>query len=148
MIQKVSFIQQSKHLINRSTLRNNSSMLSLMTLAGAGMTSFSSPKLEPTDMLIPGGLTLKEKAYFVLKGKLPKCVYERWVPYSKDAITNAGDQVVTINKGDGYIGSIISPPHAPGESFTDQSSDPNIGILDGDSGLDAIDTNFLDVLDS
>ena len=148
MIQKISLIQQNKHLINRSTLNNNASKLGLMVLAGAGMSSFNTPNLEPTDMLIPGGLTIKEKAYYVLKGKLPKCVYERWVPYSKDSITQAGDQVVTINKGDGYIGSIITPPHAPDECIGDSFKDPNTGILSDDSGSDFIDTNPFDISDT
>ena len=54
-----------------------SSVLGLTVLAGSSMSNMNSAHFEPTDMIIPDGLSYNEKAYFLLKGKLPESVYER-----------------------------------------------------------------------
>jgi len=100
---------------NRKNLQK-ASIAGLAVLAGSSMSGWHGPTFTPTDMVIPGGLDLKEKAYYLLKGKLPKSVYERWFPQDNTYMPKDGDQVVTINIGDGqYIGSIIEGPHKIGE---------------------------------
>ena len=105
MIQKIL-----PRITTRSILQkgNNSK---LMNLAGSSMSGWHGPHFEPTEMIIPGGLNFKEKAYFLLKGKLPKSVYERWFPNDDNYIGNEGDQIVTINKAGNYVGSIVESPH-------------------------------------
>ena len=89
----------------------------LAILAGSSMSGWHDPipryiHKEPTEMIIPNGLTLKEKAYFVLKGELPPSVYDRLIPLDENYIPNNKDQVVTINILDnGYMGKVVEAPH-------------------------------------
>ena len=108
---------QITKLPTRSTLQKTNSNLRL--LAGSSMSNWSGPRFEPTEMVIPGGLDLKEKFYYALKGKFPKSVLERWIPSSKYT-PQEGDQVVTANISSRYIEDILDEPHDfidDGDSF-------------------------------
>lgn len=115
----------------------------LAVLAGSSMSGWHGPRYTTVEKIIPGGLDLKEKAYFLIKGKLPPSVYERWHTKGSDYIPQEGDQVVSVNMYDGeyarqYVGEIVEAPHAIGT--TDY-----IEPLDADS-LDVLtsDTSFID----
>lgn len=108
----------------RQTLTQKTS--SIKRLFGASMSNWSGPSLLPTEMVIPGGLSKKEKMYFLLKGKLPKSVYERWVPHTEDYCCQEGDQLVTVAKDDTYIGSILEKPH----NFEVVAEDSREGIIE------------------
>ena len=53
---------------------------------------------EKANMIIPGGLDLKEKFYYKMTGKLPKSVQERWVEANGNVKISEGDQMVTVDK--------------------------------------------------
>ncbi len=112
----------------RRPLRANlqkTSVLGLGVLAGSSMSGLHGPNFEPTEMIIPGGLDFKEQAYYLLKGKLPKSVVERWFPQSDNYTPAPEDQVVTVNIGNNqYIGDIVEAPHEIGTSAV---NDPTIG---------------------
>lgn len=110
----------------RSTLKETS--LNLKVLAGSSMSGWHGPSFTPTDMIIPGGLTYPEKAYYLLRGKLPSSVYDRWVHRSADYVPQDGDEVVTINRADNYIGSIVEGPRnlITGESISETVPDDSL----------------------
>ena len=93
----------------RSALKPNNSGLKI--LAGSSMSGWNTPKFKPTEMVIPGGLDFKEKAYYLLTGKMPKSVLERWVPNSSDYIAGTGDQIVTADISGRYVGNLLDSPH-------------------------------------
>lgn len=87
----------------------------LAVLAGSSMSGWNTPEFVATQKVIPGGLDLREKAYFLLKGKMPQSVIKRWETLTNDYTPKEGDQVVTVNIGDGiYIGKILEAPHKIG----------------------------------
>ena len=97
-------------------------------------------------MVISGGLDLKEKAYFLLRGKLPESVYKRWVPQNNSYIPGEGDQVVTVDIGDGrYVGNIIEAPHKigtiaePTETLNTDISEDIVSSIGEDSITDLDD---------
>lgn len=113
----------------------------LRNLAGSSMSGWNTPKFEPTKMVIPGGLDFKEKAYFLLTGKMPKSVMERWVPNSEDYIPEAGDQIVTANISGRYVNGIVDAPqeylfNENGESVISDISDTGETSFDLDDGDD------------
>lgn len=98
------------------------SAIGLGILAGSSMSGWHGPHFEPTEMIIPDGLTFPEKAYYLLKGKLPHSVYERWFPQTDDYVPSQGDQVVTVDIVEGqYIGEIVKAPHKV-KTFTNNDS--------------------------
>lgn len=107
MIQKV--LPRITNQPIRSILKHNTS--GLKCLAGSSMSGWHGPSFQPVEMIIPGGLDFKEKAFFLLKGKLPKSVYERWMPNDGENVVGTGDQLVTIQKSGQYVGDIIENPH-------------------------------------
>lgn len=83
----------------------------LAVLAGSSMSNMGNgPKLEPHEMVIPGGLEWQEHAYYCLTGKLPGSVYERWYARGNDYIAKDDDQIVTVNIGGRYVGDIVERP--------------------------------------
>lgn len=111
MINKIMPRITTNTICNRKILKTGTTA-TLLVLAGSSMSNWSGPRFVPTDMIIPGGLDFKEKAYFLLKGKLPKSVYERWVPVNNNYHIGENDQIVKINIAEGrYIGNIIENPH-------------------------------------
>lgn len=120
----------TKHPV-RANLQKTTT-LGLALLAGSSMSGWHGPHFEPTEMVIPGGLNFQEKAYYLLKGKLPQSVFERWTPKTDNYVSAQGDQVVTVNIGDGqYIGNIVEAPHDIG---TVASTDNFIGAGQDISG--------------
>lgn len=143
MIQKIL-----PRITTRSILQKGNN--NLKNLAGSSMSGWHGPHFEPTEMIIPGGLDFKEKAYFLLKGKLPKSVYERWFPNNDSYVGNEGDQIVTINKAGNYIGSIVENPHdytAPSNDSinTDMSDDIINNITHDVSGVETISNDGDDI---
>ena len=130
-------------------IRNNiqrTTSIGCAILAGSSMSGWNSPLFEPTEMIIPGGLTFKEKFYYTIKGRLPKSVYERWINSSENYIPKPDDQIVVINKDGNCIGSIIEPPHAVGSTPTSSNyASCNQDISDNIS--DTISENFDDIDD-
>ena len=125
MIQKIMPKLATQKLPNRALLQR-SSIAGLALLAGSSMSGWHGPNLEPTEMVIPGGLGKAEKAYFLLKGKLPRSVYERWIPNDSNYVPQNGDQVVIVNMGGGYVGKIVQAPHdiaTSGESLETLNQD-------------------------
>lgn len=110
----------------------------LAVLAGSSMSGANTPYFEPTDMIIPGGLNLREKAYYIITKEMPKSVVNRWFPQTDDYIVGQNDQIVTANIGDGrYVGSIITGPRnalggEPLEALDVNSSNKIIGNPDSD----------------
>ena len=117
----------------RSALKPNNSGLKI--LAGSSMSGWNTPKFEPTEMVIPGGLDFKEKAYYLLTGKMPKSVLERWVPNSSDYIAGTGDQIVTADISGRYVGNLLDSPH---DYLLGQDSNNLINDIshDGESSFD------------
>lgn len=100
----------------------------LLLLAGSSMSGWHGPSCTPKEMVIPGGLDLKEKAYYLLKGKLPPSVYDRWFANKSDYVPQEGDQVVTVNMYDGrYIGEIVERPHEIGTASGDDIFEKAVG---------------------
>ena len=128
MINKILPKINSSALLQRSKLKCNNSKLK--NLAGSSLSGWNTPNFQPAEMIIPGGLDFKEKAYFALKGKLPKSVLERWVPMDGNVL-HSDDQVVTVNIADNYVGSIIDSPHSV-------SVDSNLIDDPSDSGISDI----------
>ncbi len=117
----------------------------LKNLAGSSMSGWNVPKFESTKMVIPGGLDFKEKAYFLLTGKMPKSVMERWVPNSNDYIPNTGDQIVTANISGRYVGGIIDTPQ---DYLFNENGDHAIGDINDndDISFDLDDDADFDIL--
>ena len=117
----------------RSTLKPVNSRLK--ALAGSSMSGWNTPKFEPTEMVIPGGMDFKEKAYLLLTGKMPKSVLERWVPNSSDYIAGTGDQIVTADISGRYVGNLLDSPH---DYLISQDSNNIIDDIghDGDGSFD------------
>lgn len=114
----------------RSTLQKTA-LVGLGVLAGSSMSGWHGPHFTPTEMIIPGGLDLKEKAYYFLRGKLPESVYERWTSHGKGYEPQPGDDVVTVNIGDGrYVGEILEPPHEVGTKADYDTTDLGHDISD------------------
>ena len=124
----------------------------LSVLAGSSLSGWHGPSYSTVEKIIPGGLDLKEKAYFLIKGKLPPSVYERWYTKSSDYIPQEGDQVVSVNMYDGeyvgqYVGEVVEAPHEIGTTDYIEPLDTNVneiltsdtpfidGDLDGDGDL-------------
>ena len=124
------------------------SILGLGVLAGSSMSGWHGPHFEPTEMVIPNGLTFQEKAYYLLKGKLPNSVYERWFARTDEYVASHNDQLVTINIGDGkYLGDIVEAPHDVGTTVVNDDaigcgqdiSDDIVSAISGNAG--DIDSN-------
>ena len=120
----------------------------LAVLAGSSMSGWHGPTSITVERIIPGGLDFKEKAYFLLKGKLPPSVYERWQSSNSDYIPQEGDQVVTVKMyGENYSDEIVEAPHEIGTTDYIEPLDANVndiltsdtpfidGDLDGDGEL-------------
>ena len=145
MIQKV----MSKSIIPKQSFRIalQESSRKLKNLAGSSLGEYT-PNWVKTDMIIPGGLSYPEKFYYLLKGKLPPSVYERWQCLTDDFIPQPGDQVVTVNISGPYVGNLLNEPHdyIPGEQVNFKSN-TQLDINDGDY-TDLLnndsDTNILD----
>lgn len=135
MIQKIlPTINSNKFEFSRAILKGGKSKLK--NLAGSSMSNWNTPKFEPTEMIIPGGLDFKEKAFYLLTKKFPKSVTERWFPKSSDSIANNCDEIVTVNIADGkYIGNVLDEPH-------NYISDDSSSIIDDITGTDS--PNFWD----
>lgn len=119
----------------RSKLKPANSKLKI--LAGSGMSGGYPPNYKPTEMIIPGGLDFKEKAYFLLTGKMPQSVMNRWVPNNGENILNDGDQLITANISGRYVGGIVDTPHdySQDSSLIDDISndyDCSLDLTDGD----------------
>ncbi len=92
MIQKIissSFTSPLK----RSTLRTGKNKLK--NLAGSSMSNWNFPEIKTIEMIIPNGLKLKEKMFFLLKGYYPKSVLDRWIPNDGNNPVHANDTIVT-----------------------------------------------------
>lgn len=85
----------------------------LAVLAGSSM-SGQGVDHSTIEYIIPGGLDFKEKAYLLLKGKMPPSVKERWFASNSDYIPQKSDQVVTVDTYNGSIGEPTELPHAIG----------------------------------
>lgn len=108
----------------RNQLKTSSS---LKVLAGSSMSGWHAPRFYETEMIIPGGMSLKEKAYFLLRGKIPSSVRERWVP-AEDNIAHEGDQLITVNMtSNGAVGGVVENPH----DFIPGSDDISNSFSDG-----------------
>jgi len=146
MIQKIMPKIGTHAHLNRQILKTGSlvAISGLAVLAGSSMSNWSEPHFEPTEMVIPGGLNLREKAYYLLKGKMPPSVYERWFPKANNYTPHEGDQTVTVNIADRYVGDIVKGPE--GIEISDESLQVNDGditddILAGiDNGTGVVDT--------
>lgn len=110
MISKITTI--SSKLPNRVNLQKKSN-LTLQNLHGSSMSGGNGP-VYSVDMIIPEGLTFKEKAYYLLTGELSKSVKERWVEFSDKYAPRKGDQIVKVNDG-----GIIEAPHDVGTNVKD-----------------------------
>lgn len=143
MIQKISTLTNVVKPSVRSLLKNCNSKLK--TLSGSSMSGWDPPIFHDTEMVIPGGLTFPEKAFYLLKGKLPKSVYERWFPNDGEHVINAGDQLVTVQRTyEGYVGHIVEPPHDLSGAAIDA---PDGGYANDISGSDTIAGGSTDVDD-
>ncbi len=131
----------------------------LAVLAGCSMSGSDVPYYKATDMIIPGGLSFKERAYYILTKELPKSVHERWFPQTDDYIAGQNDQVVTADIGNGrYNGRILKGPRdisggAPLEALDVDSSNKIMGhtdtdiLADGDITSDSDDIGSTDTSD-
>lgn len=138
MIQKISPTIKTPV---RSSLKNFSSKLKV--LSGSSMSGWNPPRFYDKEMVIPDGLTFSEKAYYLLKGKLPKSVYERWFPNDGTHALNPGDQLVTVQRTyDGAVGSIVEPPHDIG-AVANHTANEGMHDISGDDlvtgGVDVSD---------
>ncbi len=141
MIQRI-MPKISTPVVNRSMLKNSSSKLK--NLAGSSMQGGNPMHFEPVEMIIPGGLSYKEKAYFFIKGHMPKSVMERWVPNDGNHIAGDGDQLVTANMSGPYVNGILDNPHdfisghdSDHSLIDDISNDTShsFGLGDGDDSI-------------
>lgn len=130
MIQKISpAIRVIKKPV-RSLLKDTTGKLK--ALPGSSMSGFNPPRFYETEMIIPGGLDFKEKAYYLLTGKMPKSVYERWIVNDGTHAVNTSDQLITVERTySGAVGDIIEPPHGIDTSSIDA---PSGGVLHDISG--------------
>lgn len=128
MIQKV---MPKINTIRPNRIHLKSSNSHLKNLAGSSMSGWNTPKFEPVEKIIPGGLDFKEKAYFLLTGKMPKSVLERWLPKNSDYVPGVDDQVVTVNVSGKYVGGIVEGPH---DYLFEEGADNVVVDLDDNSG--------------
>ena len=117
----------------------------LKNLAGSSMSGFNTPKYEAAERIIPGGLDFKEKAYYLLTGKMPQSVLDRWVPNNSDYIAGVDDQIVTVDISGRYVGGIIEGPHdfllgdgEVGNNLLDDISDGTDTPFDLDDDFDIL----------
>ena len=96
MIQKIN----TGISVVKSPIRKNLTKIgsNLKNLNGSSMSGGLPPHIYEVTMIIPGGLTLKEKAYYILSGKIPSSVYKRWYQQTENVLPKEGDQVVTMDK--------------------------------------------------
>ena len=140
MIQKISPAISITKVSARSILKSTDSKLKY--LAGSSRSGYNPPTFHEVEMVIPGGLDFKEKAYYLLKGKLPNSVYERWFPNDGEHIVDSADQLVTVERTyRGLIGNIVEAPHGANSVSVDVS---NHGMLNDITGGDTISTGLTD----
>lgn len=114
------------------TLRFNLQQKSsnLKVLSGSSIHEQSLYISHPNDMVIPGGMDIKEKFYFNVTGKYPESVTERWVEVNENSIVNQGDQIVKIDKTiDGHTIGISKPHDALPEELNTPSESVNYDDL-------------------
>lgn len=142
MIQKVMPKINTMQTV-RSQLKSVNSKLK--NLAGSSMSGWNNPKFESTKMVIPGGLDFKEKAYFLLTGKMPQSVMDRWVPNNNNYIPGVGDQIVTARISGKYVSEITDAPH---DYLFSENGDRVISDIsdDYDSSFDLSDDGDFDIL--
>ena len=122
------------------------STVGLLFLAGSSMSGLGVDH-STIDYIIPGGLDFKEKAYFLLKGKMPPSVKERWFASNSDYVPQKSDQVVSVHTYNGNLGEPTELPCEIGTKDHVMPLDNNIqdilgsdefslaGDLDGDGEL-------------
>lgn len=92
-LEKSSALLKSNKPINRKLLQKYSDLKNLST-------RMIRDDNYPHDMLIPGGMTLKESLLYKLTGKFPKSVTERWKQVFEPEIKNVDskDEVIRVSK--------------------------------------------------
>lgn len=140
MIQKVMPKMISSKPIVRQNLQKTAAV-GLALLAGSSMSNWSGPRFVDTNMIIPNGLTFKEKAYYLMTGKMPKSVHERWFEKTDDYMPHDGDQELTVGIADGqYIGNVSVGPHdvTTGEALLGETPDGTLASDISSGGLEVV----------
>lgn len=115
-IKSTRCLQKTVKIIDRKILKNNSSLRNLNTRMIRDDYSLH-------DMLIPGGMSIKEQLLYKLTGNYPKSVTERWHQIFGADLKNvdANDDVVKVSKGVlrecGYFSNVTDNNYDTDDTF-------------------------------
>ena len=110
MVQKIMPKIVNQRTINRSNLKAATGGV-LAVLAGSSMSGGNILPAITKDMIIPGGLSYKEKAYYLLTGEFSKSVKDRLEDFGEGYSIKEGDQIVNLTVRGEHIEFINSAPH-------------------------------------